>query len=78
MSAEGHKKSAVDWLVGFKIKTNCLVGPGYKGEVPSVGVFLSDPGPYLREFERKPPKTLNSYDDKRDQGLNHAVLAYQL
>ena len=29
------------------------------GGMPSVGVFLRDPGPYLREFRRKPRKTPN-------------------
>ena len=31
------------------------MGPGPIGGVPSVGVFLRDPSPYLREFRRKPP-----------------------
>ena len=30
------------------------MGPGPIGGVPSVGVFLRDPSPYLREFRRKP------------------------
>ena len=43
----------------------------------SVGVFLRDPSPYLREFRRKPRKTPNGYVDKRDQGLNLAPPVYQ-
>ena len=41
--------------VGFK--ANCpLVGPGPIGGMPSVGVLLREPTPYLR---RKPRKTPN-------------------
>ena len=41
---------------GCRYKSNCpLVGPGTIGGMPSVGVFLKDPSPYLREFRRKPP-----------------------
>ena len=37
--------------LGHRIKANCLLmGPGPVGGVPSVGVFLRDPSPYLREF----------------------------
>ena len=37
------------------MKANCpLMGPGPIGGVPSVGVFIRDPRPYLREFRRKP------------------------
>ena len=32
-------------------------GPGTIDGMPSVGVFLWDPSPYLREFWRKPRKT---------------------
>ena len=35
------------------------VGPRPAGAVPSVGVFLIDPSPYLGEFRRKPQKTAN-------------------
>ena len=46
--------------LGCRLKADCpLVGPGPKGDVPSVGVFLRDSSPYLREFQRKPRKTLN-------------------
>ena len=46
--------------LGHRIKANCLLmGPGPVGGVPSVGVFLRDSSPYLREFRRKPPKTPN-------------------
>ena len=41
-------------------KADCLKkGPRPIGGMPSVGVFLRDPSPYLREFRRKPQKTLN-------------------
>ena len=34
--------------LGCRFQTNCpLVGPGPIGGVPSVGVFLRDPSPYL-------------------------------
>ena len=43
----------MDWVIGFK--ANCpLMEPGPIGGVPSVGVFLRPPSPYLREFRRKP------------------------
>ena len=48
------------WLivVGCRFESNCpLVGPGIIGGMLSVGVFLRDPNPYLREFWRKPRKT---------------------
>ena len=47
-------------LVGCRVKANFpLVGPEPIEEVSFVGVFLRDPSPYLREFRRKPRKTLN-------------------
>ena len=47
--------------LGCRFKANCPhVGSGLKGDVPSVGVFLRHPSPYLCEFRRKPRKTLNS------------------
>ena len=40
-----------------RVKTNCLrLGRGPSREAPSVGVFLRDPKPYLREFRRKTTK----------------------
>ena len=37
--------------VGCRFESNCpLVGPGTIGGIPSVGVFLRDPIPYLRKF----------------------------
>ena len=42
------------------------------GGVPSVGGFLRDPSPYLREFKRKPLKIPNGLVYKRDRGLNLA------
>ena len=45
-------------VVGFE--SNCpLVGPKTIGGMPSVGVFLRDPSPYLRVFRKKPRKTPN-------------------
>ena len=45
---------------GGSFKANCsLVGPGPTGGVPSMGLFLRNPSPYLREFLRKPRKTPN-------------------
>ena len=50
----------VCWLVGWRFKSNCpLVAPARIGGMPSVGVFLRDANPYLREFRRKPRKTPN-------------------
>ena len=44
------------WMDGWRYESNCpLVRPGTIGGVPSVGGFLRDPCPYLREFLRKPP-----------------------
>ena len=41
----------------FKFKANCLlVGPGPLGDVQSLGIFLRDPSPYLREFRKKKTK----------------------
>ena len=43
-----------------ELKANyLLVGPDPLGIMPSVGVFLRDPSPYLREFQSKPHKTPN-------------------
>ena len=48
-------KQEVVIVVVVGCKANCpLVGPGLIGCVPSVGVFLMDPSPYLHEFRRKP------------------------
>ena len=45
------------WMDGCRYESNCpLVGPGSIGGLPSVGVFLRDPSPYLAEFRRKPRK----------------------
>ena len=50
----------VKWMDGCRHESNCLlVGPGTVGGVPSVGVFLWDPSPYLRDFRRTPRKTAN-------------------
>ena len=59
--------------LGYRIKANSLlVGPGPVGGMPSLGVFLRDPNPYLREIWRKTRKTPNGQADKRDRELNHA------
>ena len=51
-------------FIGSRIisfKANCpLVGSQTIGCVPSVGVFLWDSSPYLREFRRKPRETPNN------------------
>ena len=48
------------WFVGCRFRANCLfVGPEPIEGVPSMGVFQRVPSPYLREFRRKPRKTLN-------------------
>ena len=39
-------------------KADCLK-KGPRPGMPSVGVFLRDPSPYLRKFRRKPRKTPN-------------------
>ena len=57
-----HRLYARDlqWDDGCRYESNCpLVGPGTVDGLPSVGVFLKDPSPYLREFRRKPRKTPN-------------------
>ena len=41
-------------VLGCRIKAKCpLVGPEPIGGVLSVGIFLRDPRPHLREFQRK-------------------------
>ena len=48
--------------LGCKVKACCphvRLGPG-----SSMGIFLSDPSPYLREFRRKSRKTPNDWADK--------------
>ena len=67
------------WLVDCRVEVNCpLMGPGPASGGPSVGVFLKDPSPYLREFRRKTRKTLNGEVDKRDRGLNLTPPVYKL
>ena len=62
---------------GF-FKSNCpLVVPGTVGDMPSVGVFLRDSNPYLREFRRKPRKTPSDWVDKRDRESKPAPPIYQ-
>ena len=59
-------------------KANCPhVEPWPMGGVPSVGVFVRDPYPYLPEFRRKPRKTPKGLVDKRDQESNVAPPVYQ-
>ena len=53
-NSAGRTFSAKVGCFGCRVKANCsLVGPGHIEEVPSVGTFLRDPSPYLREFRRK-------------------------
>ena len=59
------------WIVRL-----CETGP--VGDVPSLGVFLSNPSPYLREFGRKPWKTPNGLVNKRDRGLILAPPVHKL
>ena len=58
-------------------KISIVTCPGSRGGMPSVGVFLRDTSPYLREFWRKPRKTMNGFVDKRDRELNSVPLVYQ-
>ena len=58
------------WIKRCKFESNCpLVGPGTIDELFSVGDFLRDPSPYLREFQRKPLRTPNGQVDMRDRDL---------
>ena len=53
MAKQLYIDSHFSFLVGLgcRLEVNCsLVGPGSIGGVPSVEVFLRDPGPYLLEF----------------------------
>ena len=44
-------------------ESNCLHDvPGTMDGVPFVGVFLSDPSPYIREFRRKPGILIKLFD----------------
>ena len=67
------------WLVGCRFKSNCpLAEPATIDGMPSMGVFLRDPNPYLRKFRRKPRKTPNGYKvDKRDRESNSPPPVYQ-
>ena len=47
------------WLLVVGFKADCLTRDIGLGGMPSVGVFLRDPSPYLREFRRKSRKTPN-------------------
>ena len=53
----GPQKKMLCCVVGFK--ADCLTRDQALGGMPSVGVFLRDPSPYLRDFQRKPRKTPN-------------------
>ena len=54
------EKNIMRKSVGCRLKANYqLMGPGPIGGVPSVGVFLRNPSPYLLEFLRKPQNTAN-------------------
>ena len=53
-------KNRVVWCGGVGDKADCLKkGPRPISGMPSVGVFLRDPNPYLHEFRSKPRKTPN-------------------
>ena len=44
--------------LGYRFKANCpLMGSGPVGGVPSVGVFIRDPNPYLRVSEKTTGKS---------------------
>ena len=49
----------VDWLVVGSKADRLTRDLGLWVECPPWGVFLRDPGAYLRMFRRKPPKTPN-------------------
>ena len=47
-------------LIGTRFKANCLlVGLGPIGRVPSMGVFLKNPSPYLRENHQRKKKSIS-------------------
>ena len=48
------------------------------GWVPFMGIFLSDPSPYLREVQRKLRKTPYGQVDKRNRALSLAPPVYQI
>ena len=48
-----------EWWCGVGVKADCLnIGPRPIGKLPSVGVFLRDPSPYLREFLYESEKSI--------------------
>ena len=55
-------------VVGFK--ADCLTRDLGLGGMPSVGVFLRDPSPYLREFRRKPPLLWDEHTMIRHHALS--------
>ena len=59
------------WLVGWLLDLRPMSG------VPSVGIFLKDPSPYLYEFRKKSRKTPKGWVDKRDRGMNLAPPVHQ-
>ena len=63
-----YYKNREGWLVGCRNKDNSpLVGPETDRGVPSMGVILRNPSPYLREFRRK--HTYSPRSHKRTVGL---------
>ena len=51
-------------MLVFEYEFNCLhEKPGTVGGMPSMGGFLRVPSPYLREFRRKPRKTVTLGDN---------------
>ena len=47
-------------------------------DMPLVGVFLSDPIPYLSDFPRIPHKTPNGKVNERDRESNPAPPVYRI
>ena len=56
--SDGIRFRVMDLVVGLRPIVS-FWAPGHTEGVPFVGVFLRDPGPYLREFRRKPRKNPN-------------------
>ena len=56
-----HSRLGLDWVgLNCRIKANCLPGRAEpKGVMSSVGVFLRDPSPNLRELRKNPQKIPN-------------------
>ena len=56
--------------VGLVSQSNSpLPRPGHVIGLPNMGIFLRDPRPYLRKFQKKTRETPNGYVDERDRGM---------